>query len=152
MDMVFYEFSFAPLEKILPKLLEKIYDQGQRIVIFFEDPEYLKNLNTVLWTYSTLAFLPHGSDQEGWDNPKDHPIWLTTSLKNENEAQVGIMTYGAPIPEELSLSKGVDLFHGRIEGNLDRAQERQRFYASKGYPLIWWRQTSETQWEKKEGR
>lgn len=75
--IVAYVFQALPLEKSLPKLLEKVLEQEKKAIIKFETAEHLEHFNTVLWTYHPKSFLPHGKDS--CERPNQQPILLTTS-------------------------------------------------------------------------
>jgi DNA polymerase III subunit chi len=89
MQIVGYHHSISPLEKVLPKLLEKILASGQRAVVMAPSEDQLKTIDTFLWTYSKSELLPHGTAEDG--NPSYQPIWLTCTDENPNGAQVLVL-------------------------------------------------------------
>jgi DNA polymerase III subunit chi len=89
MQIVGYHHSISPLEKVLPKLLEKILASGQRAVVMAPSEDQLKTIDTFLWTYSKSELLPHGTAEDG--NPSYQPIWLTCTDENPNGAHVLIL-------------------------------------------------------------
>jgi len=77
-EISFYQLMTHPLEKVLPKLLEKVYESGLRALVVASSNEQAQSLNASLWTYSPGAFLPHGMKGSNLkDDPQDHPIWVT---------------------------------------------------------------------------
>ncbi|QOL19395.1 DNA polymerase III subunit chi [Candidatus Bodocaedibacter vickermanii] len=89
MQIVGYHHSISPLEKVLPKLLEKVLAAGQRAVVMAPSEDQLKIIDTFLWTYSKSELLPHGTADDG--NPSYQPIWLTCTDENPNGAQVLVL-------------------------------------------------------------
>lgn len=89
MQIVGYHHSISPIEKVLPKLLEKVLAAGQRAVVMAPSEDQLKTIDTFLWTYSKSELLPHGTAEDG--NPSYQPIWLTTTEENPNGAQVLVL-------------------------------------------------------------
>lgn len=89
MQIVGYHHSISPLEKVLPKLLEKVLASGQKAVVMAPSEEQLKTIDTFLWTYSKSELIPHGSEEDG--NPLLQPVWLTCTEENPNHAKVLIM-------------------------------------------------------------
>lgn len=89
MQIVGYHHSISPVEKVLPKLLEKVLAAGQRAVVMAPSDEELKIIDTFLWTYSKSELLPHGTIEDG--NASYQPIWLTCTTENPNGAQVLIL-------------------------------------------------------------
>ena len=73
-DVGFYHLTRQPLEAVLPRLLEKAYAAGHRILVHCADAEQLKRLDQQLWTYDDASFLPHGSEDKALQ-----PVLLTTS-------------------------------------------------------------------------
>lgn len=45
-------------------------------------------LNSTLWTFSSLAFLPHGSEKDPKETHAENPIWLSLTLDTVNEPTV----------------------------------------------------------------
>lgn len=89
MQIVGYHHSISPVEKVLPKLLEKVLAAGQRAVVMAPSDDALKIIDTFLWTYSKSELLPHGTADDG--NPSYQPIWLTCTPENPNGAHVLIL-------------------------------------------------------------
>lgn len=151
MDIAFYQLTTSSLEKTLPKLLEKVYQSGVHSVVLIDSIERLKILNGVLWTYSTGAFLPHGSSDEPADMHAHQPIWLTTSSsENPNNATVLVVTSGQEITDFEGYNRCLDVFDGNDINSLDIAKQRLRFYQDKGHTIVYWRQNLMGVWEKVE--
>lgn len=108
MNIVGYHHSISPLEKVLPKLLEKILASGQRAVVMASSEEQLKTIDTFLWTYSKSELLPHGTAEDG--NAGFQPIWLTCIEENPNQAQILILV-GDLRPSNISLFEKVLLLN-----------------------------------------
>jgi len=73
-EVGFYHLTRQPLDLVLPRLLEKAYAAGHRILVHCADAEQLKHLDQHLWIYEDASFLPHGSDDKALQ-----PILLSTS-------------------------------------------------------------------------
>lgn len=141
----FYQLSVAPVEKVLPKLLEKILAAGQRAVVVTEYHEQVEFLNDKLWTYEQLAFLPHGSARDG--NAEKQPIWITCDDQdNPNGAKVLVMTYNAVANDVRAYDKVVEIFDGEDSKSFALAKERINDYTNNMYELIYWKQDSKGQW------
>src|SRR5947208_799517 len=81
-EIGFYHLLSMPLERALPRLLERACAQGHRIVIRAASSERVEHLNSLFWTYDDTSFLPHGSARDG--NPASQPIWLSDHAENPN--------------------------------------------------------------------
>ena len=89
-DIGFYHLTRTPLERALPKLLEKVVGARMRAVVRAGSTERVDFLNTALWTYDPASFLPHGTVREG--EAAEQPIWLTEKVDRPNDAQILILT------------------------------------------------------------
>src|SRR5947199_3214223 len=91
-EIGFYHLLSMPLERALPRLLERARSQGHRIVIRAASSERVEHLNALLWTYDDTSFLPHGSARDG--NPASQPIWLSDQAESPNDASMLILIDG----------------------------------------------------------
>ncbi len=147
MEISFYHMTKSPLEKSLPKLLEKVYGAGLRAVVISDTQERIDRLNALLWTYSSAAFLPHGTAKEGF--PEDQPIWLTTESENPNNSSILVVTHGQRVKTEDSFKRVLDLFDGNDETQLKSARQRWKDYQQQGHALTYWQQDEQGSWIKK---
>lgn len=150
MEVVFYQYKYSSLEKILPKLLEKAYANQQRSLVVVESKERVKALNLFLWTFSSSAFLPHGCEEQSLEMVGYQPIWITTHLDNLNQASLLIITTEKEVDPSIlqSYKKCLDIFDGHTEQALRKAKARQDFYQNLGYNVLTWQQNAQGGWEK----
>jgi DNA polymerase-3 subunit chi len=144
-DIQFYYLS-APLERVLPKLLEKSLAGGFRARVKFASEEKAENMNTLLWTYNPDAFLPHGTAKDGYG--EQQPVYLTAADDNPNRADLIVITDGSKIEEDAGVKRVLDLVESADEAALGSADERQRAYAAQGHSVSCVRQTASGGWEK----
>lgn len=147
-EINFYHLQQSPIEKTLPKLLEKIYGSHMKAVVLIENEEKLKEIDSQLWSYSQSSFLPHGCEKDGFE--KDHPIWLTTRLENPNDASVLVVIEGEEIKDFTSFDKCLNLFNGYDEEAVRQARRRWQSYLKQGHTLTYWSQDSKGAWQKKD--
>jgi DNA polymerase-3 subunit chi len=86
MQILGYHYSVSSLEKVLPKLLEKVLTSNQKAVVIAASETELKMIDTFLWTFSKSVVIPHGTNEDG--NAPLQPIWLTCTEENPNQAEV----------------------------------------------------------------
>ena len=91
-EIGFYHLGATPLDRALPRLLERARAQGHRIVVRAGSTERVEQLNALLWTYDEASFLAHGSGRDG--NPAAQPIWLTEKDENPNGASMLVLVDG----------------------------------------------------------
>ena len=109
-EIGFYHLLSTPLERALPRLLERAFAQGHRIVVRAGSVERAEHLCTALWTYEEAAFLPHGSASDG--HAALQPIWLTHREENPNGASLLVLVDGVEAADFQSYSRCLDLFDG----------------------------------------
>lgn len=141
MEVAFYHLTVTPLEKALPKLVEKIYVNGLRALIICDNQERMEALNNVLWTFSQSAFIPHGYVGDAMR----HPIWLSLSPENVNKADVVIVLNGTMIPKGI-FSRCMDMFDGNNPEAVHQARERYKTYREEGLNLAYWKQNEKGAW------
>jgi DNA polymerase-3 subunit chi len=145
-EIGFYHLTTSSLERALPRLLEKILEVRKRAVVLCGSEDRLDYLNTSLWTFGKISFIPHGSAKEGF--PEDQPVWLTTKDENPNGAQFLILTDGTDAPSLLNYERCLDLFDGNDEDVVLSARHRWKRYKEAGHSLTYWKQTESGSWEK----
>ena len=146
-EIGFYHLLSTPLDRALPRLLERARAGGHRIVVRAASSERVEHLNALLWTYDDASFLTHGSARDG--NAASQPIWLSDRADNPNDATMLILIDGVEADDLAAFTRVADLFDGTNDAAVEAARERWRRAASSGHTLTYWQQT-EAGWEKKE--
>lgn len=147
-EIRFYHLLKTPLERALPKMLERCLEREQRALVLVGSPERLEVLDAHLWTYNDRAFLPHGTSRDGF--PADQPVWLSLAPENVNGAQVLFLCDGAMVEAPDGFDLVALLFEGRDQDAVATARGYWRDWRDRGYGLTYWQQT-EKGWEQKAG-
>lgn len=145
-EIGFYHLLSTSLERALPRLLERAWSQGCRVVVRASSPERVEHLNAVLWNYEEGSFLPHGSARDG--NPALQPVWLTDRAENPNGASMIVLVDGLEIDDLDAFVRCADLFDGNDADAVQAARDRWRRARSAGHNLTYWQQTM-SGWERK---
>src|SRR5438270_9699390 len=119
-EVGFYHLLSTPLERALPRLLERARAQGHRIVIRAASAERVEHLNALLWTYDEASFLPHGSTRDG--NPAAQPIWLSDDPENPNAATILFLVDGVEADDMAAFARCIDMFAGNDEAAVESAR------------------------------
>ena len=144
------EFRFHHLERrradqALPALLERAYDEGQRVVVRAPSEEMVAALNARLWTYDDASFLPHGGAGDG--DPMTQPIFLTAKVENLNAATMLVLLAGAETSaSDEAFDPIVRLFDGRDEDALAEARREWKRLKDEGRTLSYWREGEDGGW------
>jgi len=145
-EIGFYHLLTTPLERALPRLLERARAQGYRIAVRAASSDRVEHLNAILWTYDEASFLAHGSARDG--NPASQPIWLSDGEDNPNGATMLVLLDGVEAEDVSSFARCADFFDGNDDAAVASARERWRRAAASGHTLTYWQQTA-AGWEKK---
>jgi DNA polymerase-3 subunit chi len=146
-EISFYHLLHTPLERALPKLIEKVLESGARAVIRTGSTESAEALNGALWTFDQDSFVPHGTARDG--NAPLHPVWITPDEENPNGADILILTDGVESAEVENYRRCLEMFDGRDEAAVTDARRRWTAYKDAAHELTYWQQTEGGGWEKK---
>ncbi len=148
-EFSFYHLQRAPLERVLPRLLERVLLSGLRAVILAGSPERVEQLDTLLWTYDPGSFLAHGSAKGGF--AADQPVYLTTDEENPNAAKVLVLLDGLEAEFKGGFDHCLDLFDGNDAEAVDAARARWRAAQSSGNAVKYWKQDDSGRWQQAAG-
>lgn len=146
-EVLFYHLERAPLERVLPELLEKSLERSWRVVVQASSAERLEALDTALWTYRDDSFLPHGTAKDG--RAERQPIFLTLGEDNPNEANVRFLVEGAEAGALAGYERAVYLFDGRDPDAVERARQQWQAARASGHAVTYWQQNARGGWEQK---
>jgi DNA polymerase III subunit chi len=145
-EIGFYHLRTTPLERALPRILERALAEGHRVVVMAGSAERVDHLDALLWTYDDASFLPHGSAKDG--NAARQPVWLTAADENPNGATMLVLVDGASSARLDGYARCCDIFDGNDAAAVAAARERWRQAKAAGHPLVYWEQT-QGKWEKR---
>jgi len=144
-EINFYKITRSSVEKLLPRLLEKIIQEGSMVNFLFKNQNRLEYIDDFLWTYSNESFIPHYVDDSNYINV--HPILLSLSENINNNADVFVTIEGY-LPENIEkYKKIIDIFDGKDDQIIKDALVRVENIKNKGYKVDCWRQEI-SGWEK----
>ena len=146
-EIAFYQLRRTPLEKALPKLLEKVLESGRRAVVLTGSEERAEALNAALWTYDQGSFLPHGTARDG--RPERQPIFLGTDDSNPNDARIAVMVDGLAPADPGRFERCLDMFDGTDPAALEAARGRWRAHRERGDSVTYWEQNQDGAWEQR---
>ena len=144
-EIQFYHLMSTPLERALPKLLEKALAGGHRALVLAANEDTAEMLNNALWTYDPNSFLPHGTKKDGY--VEQQPIYITHQVEAPNSPDLLVVTDGSAIDDLGELKKVLDIFDGADEQAVAAARKRWAAYKDAGHPLKYIRQTATGGWE-----
>lgn len=144
--MQFYHLTTTPLERALPKLLERAVSGGYKVLLAVESDERGEQLNQLLWTYDPGSFLPHGSDKEA--QAEQQPVLISTSIDPVNSANLLMVTDGRSV-KDAGFARIIDIFDGNDGQITTAARARWKEYKDIGHELTYFSQNEQGGWQKK---
>lgn len=116
------------------RLLRKAYRRGLKVVVCGE-PETLSRLDTLLWTFEQLEFVPHarlrGAERPDATLLQHTAIWLADAAASWPHADVVVNLGEQPIAEPARFERIIEIVG---DGQADRqaGRARWRHYAALG--------------------
>lgn len=142
----FYHLTATPLERALPKLLERARAGGYRVCLVAGSNERVEQLNQLLWTYDPDSFLAHGSDKD--EQPENQPILISTRAEPVNSADLLVVTDGRSIKHP-EFERILDIFDGNDSEATAAARGRWAEYKDAGHEITYFSQNEQGSWQKK---
>jgi len=94
MQVDFYHLAATPIERVLPRIAERLVAGGERLAVVVDDDAFAARLDLALWSYAPDAFLPHG--RVGARDDADQPVLIA--------AEPGVPANGA---RNVALADGI---------------------------------------------
>lgn len=140
MEYNFYSILPEVFVRTIAKLVEKVYMSGNRVTIYANERERIEELDSVLWTFSTSSFVPHGVEKHDYQH-----VMLTTSVENANNSSVFISVNCIDIDafRGLDLKRCVFVFDTSLE---QQALELCQNLRINKHAATYWKQTTKA-WE-----
>jgi DNA polymerase-3 subunit chi len=145
-EVGFYHLLSLPLERALPRLLERALADGHRVLVRAGSAERVGYLDGLLWTYNEASFLPHGSQHDG--NAARQPVFLTAADENPNGATMLVLVDGVDAAGLDGFARCCDMFDGNDPAAVEAARRRWSAAKAAGHNLTYWEQTA-SGWQKR---
>ncbi len=143
MQVDFYHLTISPLDRVLPRIAERVVAAGDRLLIVSADAAQRDALDRVLWTYTTDSFLPHAQAGEGDDAAQ--PILIAPDAFAANAARHIAIADASWRDEALAFDRA---FHFFGEDQIAEARAAWRGLADKAdVERRYWKQTERGGWE-----
>jgi DNA polymerase-3 subunit chi len=145
-EVRFHHLERRRVDQALPRLLERAFEEGRRVVVRASSDEMVAVLNERLWTYDDASFLPHGAAGDG--DPATQPVFLTSEAENPNAATMLVRLSGVEAAEaDDAFELVILMFEGRDEATLAHARSEWRRLKDQGGPISYWRESDQGGWE-----
>jgi DNA polymerase III subunit chi len=104
----FYHLTGAPVERVLPRIAERVLQEGGRLLVVSADDALSQRLDDHLWNYRPDSFLPHG--RAGKPGEADQPVLIADTSDPLNGARNLALADGVWRDESLSFERVFLLF------------------------------------------
>ena len=138
----FYHLVASPLERVLPRIAEKVVEVGGRLLIVAGDAAQRSAVDRFLWTYAPESFLPHG--QAGGEGDARQPVLIADVAAPANGARNLAMVDGVWRDEALRFDRA---FHFFDENSVGAARIAWKALAEReGVERRYWKQDENGRW------
>jgi len=152
-EVRFYHLQRARLEEVLPVILERCHQRGERVLVLAGSSERVEALAALLWTYRPESFLPHGTARDG--EAARQPIFLAAAEgdparpdgDNPNAAPILILSDGASHPRIGDFKLVCELFDGHDAAAVAAARAQWRTCKEAGHAVVYFQQAETGKWQ-----
>ena len=143
MQVDFYHLTAQPLERVLPRIAERVVETGGRLLIVAESADQRGALDRLLWTYAPDSFLPHA--QADGESDAAQPILITDRPAAANAARNIALADGVWREEALGFDRAFYFFD---EERITQARAAWKALADRsGIERRYWKQNDSARWE-----
>lgn len=137
-EIGFYHLTRTGPDQVLPQLLGRTLEIGERAVVLCGSEERVAALDDALWRCPEPAWLPHGTARSG--HAALQPIWITVADEAPNGARFLFLIDGVQSARLDGFARVFDLFDGGSEAALAAARQRWTAARAAGHALTYWQQ------------
>jgi DNA polymerase-3 subunit chi len=140
----FYHLTRAPIDRVLPRIAEKVLAGGARLLVVAGDMVLAERIDQALWSYSAESFLAHA--RAGGENDAGQPILIAMEVVPANGARHVALADGNWRDTALEFDRA---FHFFDEDNIVAARAAWRSLSGReGVEPRYWRQDDAGKWER----
>ena len=142
----FYNLNNTEITKAVPKLLEKIYDSGERTVFLTANDDEVKKYDDIVWSYSTKTFIPHATSSDEF--PEEQFVYITSKLENPNNAKVLFSTNSNVRNEISEFDKYFYVFSSKDKTALEKSRKKYLDLKNLGFEITYYIQDNNGNWSR----
>jgi DNA polymerase-3 subunit chi len=143
MQVDFYHLTTMPLDRVLPRIAERVVAGGGRLLIVSADEAQRSAIDKLLWAYAPESFLPHGVS--GGDDDASQPVLIGDTAVAGNAARNVALADGQWRDDALGFDRAFHFF------DADRITEARSAWKALadlvGVERRYWKQDDNGKWE-----
>jgi DNA polymerase-3 subunit chi len=144
MQVDFYHLTLQPLDRVLPRIAERVVGGGGRLLVVAESGDQRAALDRLLWTYAPESFLAH-AQVAGDDSDAPQPILISAEPNPSNQARNVALADGVWRDAALGFERA---FHFFDDERIVEARAAWRALGDRdGVDRRYWKQNDEGRWE-----
>jgi DNA polymerase III subunit chi len=138
----FYHLTAVPLERVLPRICERVLEGGGRLLVISGEESQREAVDRLLWSYAPEGFLPHA--QAGVGDDTLQPVLIAAEPAVLNSARNVALIDGVWRDEALRFER---TFHFFDEASLVAARAAWKALAGRdGVERRYWKQDDGGGW------
>ncbi|WP_353203382.1 DNA polymerase III subunit chi [Sphingomonas sp.] len=143
MQVDFYHLTQQPLDRVLPRIAERVVESGGRLLVIADREEQRVALDRLLWTYTPESFLPHAIADGEADAAQ--PILIAAHPAPANAARNIALADGIWRDEALTFDRAFHFFDAE---RIAEARIAWKALADRdGIERRYWKQNEAGRWE-----
>lgn len=143
MQVDFYHLTRSPLDRVLPRIAERIVGEGGRLLVVTGDAGQAAQIDRLLWSFSAESFLPHAAAGMGDDMMQ--PVLIAAGPVASNGARHIAIVDGEWRDAALDFDRA---FHFFDENRIAEARTAWKALADReGVERRYWKQQESGGWE-----
>jgi DNA polymerase-3 subunit chi len=128
-NVTFLELKIANKDRVICDVLEILYEQGQRTLVYAKDRKHTQLLNNLLWTWKQDSFIPHVLIEDRTEDPIE-PVILTNTLPINVRADVLMLYDSLPADDLIAFPSVIDFAEIYHPEKLSQSRARYKMLRS----------------------
>ena len=148
-EISFYHLQYSSAPTAVVRLVQKAADRKLPTLLLCQNEDMVKEVDELLWTFSTDAFIPHATDQDALTDQQ--PVLISSHHElPANHAELLVIQGRTAALDEAYLkhfNKVMDVFDGSNDNDVAEARKRWAHYKKQGYTMTYWKQNQKGGWQ-----
>ncbi len=133
-NIIFIVLNSAVKSRIVCDLAEKCYLDNQRIVIYAENENACKNIDTLLWTWKQQSFIPH-MFLDSLSEPHQEPVIITSIIEAIADYSTLLLVDPLPLAVVSQFPTVIDFAEKYEAQALESSRERYKIYRDQNFKI-----------------
>jgi DNA polymerase-3 subunit chi len=132
MTTIDFYFNAEERLQVACRLAAKALKQGSRMLIYAPDGDTASRLDTMMWTWPAIGFVPHS--MVNGRLAAETPVLIASGEETPADCEL-LLNLGADCPPHFERFTRLLEVVARDEEEKEKGRSRFRFYRERGYPI-----------------